>query len=400
MSEDDRRLKSIDSSSVREEASVPVLDMHCRDRTATAVMSAARLEVDMRLLEDASLTSIEQEWTALQTDANAPPYLTFGWLESWATVYGRRPLWLIRVSDPHGGVVAMGLLEELRSRRLRFAGVPITPIRGLMCLEGYEGPSWRAVGEWLERDPRWIWIGARGVGAPEGEVPGSVLTTEPWFAFELPASFEDYLLARSSTRRREFRRRMRHAEREGVTTTVVRGPEVRAGLDLFVRLHNERAQTKGEFHPAIDDRLAGMLARVATCESPELRVWVLDQAGTALAAAVTLDHAGESWAYNTGFAPAAAHLSPGLVVGLASIRDAIERGARRYDLGPGDFAYKREMGAQPCQRIRLEMTRGSAAGRALRIASLSRRELRDIGWVARVARSSRKVNTRAVRSQI
>jgi CelD/BcsL family acetyltransferase involved in cellulose biosynthesis len=364
------------------------------------MIAPSGLEVDVRPLAGPALASIEAEWTALQTDANPPPYLTFNWLESWATVYGRRQLRLIRISDPRGGLVAVGLLEELRPRRLRFAGMPITPIRGLLCREGYEAPSWRAVGEWLNRGSGWVWVEAQGVAAPDAELPGTVVTPKPWFAFELPGSFDEYLLARSPSRRREYRRRIRFAERQGATTTIVRGAETRAGFDLFVRLHSERAQMKGEIHPAIDDRLALMLARVAACETPELRLYVLEQASTALAAAVNLDHAGESWAYNTGFLPEAAHLSPGLIVRLASIRDAIERGARCYDLGPGDFPYKREMGAEPCKRVRLEMTRGSAAGRTLRIASLSRRRLRGIGWVRAAAGSLRNASARAGRSRI
>jgi CelD/BcsL family acetyltransferase involved in cellulose biosynthesis len=140
-----------------------------------------------------------------------------------------------------------------------------------------------------------------------------------------------------------------------------------------------------------------MLARLAACEAPGLRLFVLEQSGTGLAVALNLDHAGESWAYNTGFAPKAARLSPGLVVRQASIRDAIERGARRYDLGPGDFLYKREMGGECCDRVRIEAADGSPAGRALRIASLSRRRLRRVVWVRTALGTFRSATDRAGR---
>jgi CelD/BcsL family acetyltransferase involved in cellulose biosynthesis len=195
---------------------------HRWNRAAAATSVATGLEVEVRPLPGQALALVEAEWTALQTDAAAPPYLTFNWLESWAAVYGPRRLRLIRILDPNVGLVAVGLLEELPLRRLRFAGAPITPItpvRGLLCREAYEASSLQAVagsGFALGLD-RGAWGRGARRRAMDVALPRAVVTPEPWLGFELPGSYDEYLAARSPTRRREFRRRIRVAEREGAS---------------------------------------------------------------------------------------------------------------------------------------------------------------------------------------
>jgi CelD/BcsL family acetyltransferase involved in cellulose biosynthesis len=330
-----------------------------------------------------ALGSVRDEWEGLTARVNASAYLTFGWLESWATVYAPRGLVLVRITHPELGLVALGLVEELRLGMLRFAGAPITPIRGLVCDPEHEAEAWCALASWLNGRPNWTIL--NGVVAGACELPGAVLTPVQWFRFALPDSFEEYLASRAAGPRREFRRRLRVAEREGATTTVLADLEVASGLETFVRLHEARARAKGEVHRVIDMRLARMLARVAGHGVPELRLFAVAQRGSTVAVGVQLDHIGETWAYNTGFDPAAGRLSPGLLVRLGSIRDAIERGGRRLDLGPGDFAYKRDLGGEAYDRISVDVTPGSVAGRLMRARVRYEDRLRRRGLVRRGA---------------
>jgi len=56
-------------------------------------------------------------------------------------------------------------------------------------------------------------------------------------------------------------------------------------------------------------------------------------------------------------------LSPGILLELASIRDAIERGVVRYDLGPGDYPYKRDLGARRETRVSVQVVSAGIRGR-------------------------------------
>lgn len=315
------------------------------------------------------------EWDALAQRAAASPYLTWGWLKSWAETYAPSRLRLLRILHHDRGLVALGLTEECRFGVLRFAGAPVTPVRGLLCEPGDEEPAWRALREWLRDRPHWSLVDgvASGACAP----PDTMLSDVPWFEIDLPHSFDEFLQSRSAARRREFRRRLRVAVREGVRTRELLGSASRSGLDVFARLHTARALTKGQVHRVIDDRLIRMLGRVADRATPELRVFVVEQDERPIGVGVQLDHGGVTWAYNTGFEPSAARLSPGLLVRLASIEDSIGRGIQRLDLGPGDFGYKRDFGGRRFNRVKVDVTNRSLAGELVRARIRGEQQLRE-----------------------
>jgi CelD/BcsL family acetyltransferase involved in cellulose biosynthesis len=337
----------------------------------------------------AELGSVRGEWEALARDARASPYLAFGWLESWAAVYQPRGLILVRIADVEVGLVALALIEQRRFGALQFAGVPVTPLGGLLAGPEHEGEAWRAFGGWLRRHSRWSVL--NGLTAGRCELPGATLTPVPWLAMELPGSFDEYLAARDASPRREFRRRLRVAEREGVTTSMLSDGRVREGLEVFASLHQARARAKGEVHRVIDDRLVEMLSRVSGHAQPELRVFVLEQGGSVIGVGVQIDHAGGTCAYNTGFDPAAARLGPGALVRLASIRDAIDRGGHWFDFGPGDFPYKRALGGQLVERSRIDTANGSVANGLLALRMRGERRLRRAAPLRRGVRKWREM---------
>ena len=129
------------------------------------------------------------------------------------------------------------------------------------------------------------------------------------------------------------------------------GRDLPAALRDLVRLHALRAKSKRERHPEVDDRLARMLELVAASERFGIRG--LRDGGRRAAGGVTvrIDRGSAAYSYNDGLDPAQTWPSaPGSCSSSESIRDAIEAGMTRYDLGPGDYQYKREFGALPEER--------------------------------------------------
>lgn len=290
--------------------------------------------------------------------------LTWEWLVAWAKIYDPGPLALLRVGD-----VALGLLELRRPGRWRFAGGPVTPQRRLLCARGSEEAAWRAVWGWLEQEARGC-AELKGFGLP-GAVPvprWARLVCEPAYALPLPDSFDDYLAGRPPGTRKGLKGKLRRLQREGAAVTAVGAPDLRPALDRFVDLHGRRAAAKGERHPHVDTRLARLLGALPEDGAVAPRVFEL-RAGTSVAGVtVRLDHGGTGYFYNAGIDPAHAALSPGVSLELASIQDAIDRGLRRFDLGPGDYRYKHDLGGAPAPRFRATVARRSASGLALRTA--------------------------------
>ena len=303
-------------------------------------------------------------WRSVAADAVDPHYaLTPEWLGAWAVSADPGPLALVRVGD-----LAVGLLEQRPGGRWIFAGGDASPQRRLLCRRGAEDEAWRAL---------WGWLGdARGAGELEAHgVPVGVpvprratLTEQPSFAAGLPESFDAFLQARSPGTRKGLKSKLRRLERAGATVAEVPDSGRHAALDRFVALHRRRAASKGEEHPDVDDRLTALLEALPAEGGIALRLFELRADDDVAGVTVRLDHGGTGYFYNAGIDPDRTELSPGVSLELASIRDAIERGLGRFDFGPGDYRYKRDLGGVPESRFRAVVPRRSLRGVGLRLA--------------------------------
>ena len=335
-----------------------------------------------------NLTLVAPEWRKLESQAPVNPYLSFVWLESWAETYRPTGLRLLRVDGPDG-LHAAALFENLPWGRPRFAGAPISPSTGLLCRSGDERLAWAALRRSLSPSMRVPWLEARGTQLGFTALPGCLARTEPWLETPLAPTFDAYLQRLPAPRRRELRRRLRRSEEAGFTFRRLSGAEARPALLDFVRLHRARASQKGEVHRAIDERLAQMLASMMLRDAGAVSLHTLAQAETTLAVAIDLEQRDEIWAYNIGFDPAFSRFSPGLVLRMHTIADAIARGKRRYDLGPGDSVYKRELGGRPANRLVVQLTGPGLIGAGALTALRIRERVREVDWVRQAVRRFR-----------
>lgn len=307
------------------------------------------------------------------------PFLEPAWLEAWADAYGARNLVLIEISD-EGVAVAVGLIEVLSGRRWRFAGYPLSPQRGLRCVDGAERQAWQALAGWLAGSPA-SWSGLDVAGVPVEDVsslPGRRVAT-PVFRLDLPSGFDEYLSSRSPTARKGLKQKLRRAERAQAIVVEVEDVRVEGSLDEFIRLHHLRARAKNERHPAIDRRLTAALLGAAGAGAVGLRVFEMRVMERVVGVTVRLDHLDTGYFYNSGIDPQWLHLSPGVVLELHSIRDATDRGLCHFDLGPGVYRYKSDLGGLREERVHLRLRSGRAPvrtlGRAAELADRGRERL-------------------------
>jgi CelD/BcsL family acetyltransferase involved in cellulose biosynthesis len=290
------------------------------------------------------------------------PFLGWTWQTEWVRAFAaghRLELW--RVAEDDGSLVALLPLVAVDPATSRLVGgADVSDYLDLICAAGREEEAWAAL------------LGARGVPGPAWElhaVPGGSPTVRALPALAaaaglvvdvaveercpildpLPASWDAYLAGLTGKQRHELTRKMRRLEREAPdarVTAAVSAAAVAGRLDDFLALHRRSRVGKARF---MDDRMEGFFRGVITAlaAGQGARVWLLDTDSGPLASFVTLEWDETVGLYNSGFHPERAALSPGLVLLAHVVRDAIERGKRRFDFLRGEERYKYDFGPTP-----------------------------------------------------
>lgn len=301
-------------------------------------------------------------WQALHAaSALRSPFLTFLWQSEWTRAFAPQArLEIRRVTDPAGRLVGLLPLYEVEPGVLRLiGGVDVSDYLDLLAEAGRETDAWAAL--LASRPPmRPVWdLHAVPAASPtvtilpalaaEYGADVTVAREESCPVLALPTTWEAYLAGLSGKQRHELLRKMRRLEREVPEARALglgSRADVEARFDDFLALHRQSRVGKARF---MDDRMEGFFRRVSAmlAEAGAFRLWLLDAPGGPLASFLCLEWDGTVGLYNSGFRPAAAALSPGLILLAHVIRDAIERGGRRFDFLRGEERYKYDFGPTP-----------------------------------------------------
>jgi len=311
------------------------------------------------------LGALRAEWSALFDAAAAPsPFLAPEWLLPWWRAFGGRATpWILEARDADGGLRGLLLLAggpgTLGVRRFRLLGNGVTGADGLDLLaraadaEPVREALARAVagacGDWDVLELEDLPCGSPTVAALRRAVAarGASVAVERGFVcpgFAVRGTFAAHLAR--VPRRETYGRRVRWLTRQsGFRIDVATAPgEAPEALEDFLRLHRLRWAAEGgsagiprgpveDFHREVAPLLAAR---------GWLRLYRLHAGGGAVAAVYGIEVGRRFHYYQSGYDPAWAPRSPGLVLVGRTIEDAYARGLTDYDFLRGTEPYKLE----------------------------------------------------------
>jgi len=301
-------------------------------------------------------------WQALHAATERrSPFLSWTWQSEWTRAFasGHR-IEIRRATDDAGRLLGLLPLYEAEPGVFRLlGGVDVSDYLDLMAEAGREEDVWAALVASLPAG-RSVWdLHAVPAASPTvTRLPalaadhGATVTValeDRCPILTLPATWDAYLAGLSSKQRHELLRKTRRFEREVPDARVVgvgARADVEARFDDFLALHRASRVGKARF---MDERMEAFFRRVAAAlsEAGGFRLWLLDTPYGPLATFLCLEWDGTVGLYNSGFRPDQASLSPGVVLLGHVIRDALERGKRRFDFLRGEERYKYDFGPVP-----------------------------------------------------
>jgi CelD/BcsL family acetyltransferase involved in cellulose biosynthesis len=356
--------------------------------------------------------ALRPEWDALLSASDAPSvFLTWEWLHTWwRHLAGGRRLHLVLVRRD-GELVALAPLclasSPLFPGRLEMLGTGVVGsdhldviVRGghaeaaLEALAAHVGGLGIALDLCQLRDrsraaelvARLDGNGWRQSLRATDVCPYLRLADHDWNSF---------LGTLGAEHRANVRRRIRKLKDRGVSLEEAASEESRRGmLAVLLRLHELRWSTRGGSDAFGSPAVAAFHGEATSLalERGWLRLQTLFLQGQPVAALYGLQYAGRFSFYQSGFDPAHASSSVGLVLLALSIEKAIQEGASEFDLLHGDESYKFLWAHGVRELVRIEAdppgpvaVARRAALAAVRGARAGLRRFLPATWAARLA---------------
>ncbi|WP_373049164.1 GNAT family N-acetyltransferase [Vulgatibacter sp.] len=312
-----------------------------------------------------ALQVLRDEWRELYDRSAAAPFLSWEWIATWHHHLGAGRTPRILCARRGGALVGLLPLAEERItlvpgaevRRLSFLGERWggADYLDVLALEGEEAAAAQAIYAHLNEvadfdvaDLDGIAADSPSVGllaarfAEDGRFRHALTPRHTCPQVALEGTWREVL--KRSKRGDNFKRRLRQLrELDGFERRVVRDPgEAVAAFERFLVLHEARWEAQGGSdamgRPALQAFHRDVVVRLA--ERGWLRfeeIWV---EGACRASIYGIDDGPTYCFYQSGYDPAWAKRSVGLVCLGLSVEDALERGITRYDFLRGTETYK------------------------------------------------------------
>ena len=310
---------------------------------------------DLRQREIRTLEALQREraaWTELVDRVpSATPFQTWEWVSGFAHYDCCAPRVLV-FEEPSGRWAGVLPLCERPSllpgvRQLELIGGRLSDYPAMLAEPSRLAACERQASRWLTRlsgqpvalirsqldvPPRWM-----------PSLPCRVIAQEEAVFVPLPSSVEQYMQSLSAKYRSNLRRYQRLL---GSARIEFRTPhnerDLRAAMPVLFQLHQDRKYSQGErgrfyeprWREAFTEIAVALQARAIT----QLTVMYIND--TPAAASFDLRLHGTQFTYQYGMNPQLRSFSPGKLLTLRMLEDAINAGMRRYDFGRGLEEYK------------------------------------------------------------
>lgn len=296
------------------------------------------------------------------------PFVASGWLAAWYESFGDADeLWL-RLFYADKEPVGLATLR-VSDGTARFIGsANVCDYLDFVVKEGWEDSFFERLLAELAAD------GARRLELEALRPDSTVITrllplarrrglevkltdTDVTLEMALPSDWDTYLLDLTAHQRHEIKRKGRRLTEAGKLEFEISEPRDReAELAELIRLLRVSRQDKAEFMTAEMEKFFCRLA-AAMQDSGWLKFGHLRLDGLTVASVMCFDYNETRYLYNSGYEPARANLSVGLLSKVFSIQDAVARRMRRYDFLKGAEVYKYHLGGgeMPIARAEIEL---------------------------------------------
>jgi CelD/BcsL family acetyltransferase involved in cellulose biosynthesis len=173
---------------------------------------------------------------------------------------------------------------------------------------------------------------------------------------DLPATFDEYLGKLDAKQRHEVRRKMRRLTEEGNVEYrfINDGDNLKPAVDKFFRMFTESRRDKADFLTERMKSFFNLMVDVMAAGGM-LRLGVLELDSKPVAEIMCFDYRDCIYLYNSGYDPEYVSLSAGLISKVFAIRDAIEKGKKRFDFLKGAEPYKYRLGGQEVPLYRCQI---------------------------------------------
>ena len=319
-------------------------------------MSAVSAEV---ITEDGRLAALAPQWWDLwRRDPIALPFQSPAWLLAWRRHFALGPLFTLaawqndRLVALAPGYIELGAI----GRRILPLGISLSDHLDILAdpVGAEPGLAALAAAALTHREAWEVWEleelppGANALSLPLPSGCADSIAPQSTCPVLQLAPGGPGIAHGSPTKRRHLVLARNRAARRGAVA-IERADQASAGeaLEHLFRLHNKRWQSRG-VESALASAEVQAFQREATpllLAAGLLRLYVLRIAGEVAAAHYGLTHGATSSVYLTGFDPAFAFESPGLMLMAHAIDEAAAEGMREFDFLRGPEAYKYRWGA-------------------------------------------------------
>ena len=318
------------------------------------------------------MTRLEPEWRELAPRSNATSVFTSPtWARIWWEEFGggEREQLLLALRD--GGRL-YGVAPLMREAdRITFCGdSAICDYMDIVVATGKEEEaaealfralaedSWQELVLWAMPDSspnlRSLTNAARSMGYSvdlelEDVCPG-VSLLDGW---------DQYLATLTRKDRHELRRKLRRLQAAGdvFLERLLDADEIAGAMDDFFRLHIMSRTDKAAFMtPQMQQFFRRVVAALAL--EGKARLYFLRLNGVRVAAVICFAEETEHLLYNSGYDPAYASVSVGLLSKTMALQQAIDEGKQYFDFLRGAEAYKYDLGATDRKVYRCTVRRG------------------------------------------